>query len=197
MDLSKLSEKVAITIIICLGILIATFFTLSYTRNEPFSVYDKEFGFGTRELSKKTDEIQQLRKRLAAAEAENQQLKKANSALIAEQQERTRQMGATWFHVESIEFNSQNDTFTTGQGKQGTGIWLDKESELRLKLLEMHDRELVLGTNLAAPANKITIPYQQSMLIPMAKYDYRVTVISIYENSAEVRVERRSKQPSA
>lgn len=197
MDLNKLSEKVAITIIISLSILVATFFTLSYTRNEPFSVYGKEFGFGTGELSKKVDEIQQLRKLLTAAQTENQQLKRANSAFTAEQQERARQMGATWFHVESIEFNSQSDTFTTGQGKQGTGIWVDKESELRLKLLEKHDRELVLGTNLAAPANKISIPYQQSMFIPMPKYDYRVTVISIYGDSAEVRVERRSKQPRA
>lgn len=197
MDLSKLSEKAAITIIVCLSILVATFFTLSYTHNEPFSVYGKEFGFGSGELSKKADEIQQLKKRLEAVEAENQQLKQTNSAFIAEQQERTRQMGATWFHVESIEFNSQDDSFTTGQGKQGRGTWVDKESELRLALLEKHDRELVLGTNLAAPANKIPIQSQQSMFIPMPKYDYRVTVLAIYGSTAEVRVERRSKQPSA
>jgi len=202
-DLSKLSEKVFIWIVLTAGLLASVLFGISYLNNEPFSVYGKAFGFGSDVLQKRTAELEKcqielpkmldaVQGQLADAKIENQQLRAANAALLAQQQNRASQDAALWFPIDDVQF-LQGGEFLTSKGKRGRGKWSDQDSELTLQLVVIDEGEFSLETNLPPPANKIRIRAGGGVLVHMSKWDYQLSAREIGSEKVEVRVERRSR----
>lgn len=205
-DLSKLPEKAVIAFVVVMGLLTAALFGTSYFSNGPFTIYGKEFGFGSNELKEKTAEFEdfrnqsskafaELQRQLAEAKTENVKLKEEKGALIAQLQERARQDAAMWFPIDDVEF-LENGTFNTLGGKQGKGRWSNSDSELALQLIRIASPEVVLETNLPPPGNKIRLQKgAPGILVHMNKWDYQLSLqgIGSYPNSTTIRVERRPK----
>jgi hypothetical protein len=204
-DLSKLPPKIAIGAVLALGSLIFVLAVLlygaSYLRNQPFMFLGKEFGFGASELINRTTELQSCRRETAemqqmliALKSEKSQLKDANTALNAQQQARDSQDAAMWFPVDDVLFKDDG-TFSTGDGaREGRGKWRNSESELSLQFVDESYGEVVLSTNLAPPGNKIRVSTLNSVLIPMEKWQYKVSVRSFsYSREPLVRIERRPR----
>lgn len=205
--LGRLSEKTIIAILLIIFLLMVALFGISYLRNQPFTIYGKEFGFGSDELRKVTAELKtfreessrnldQIQQLLVEAKKENLKLKEENMVLISQQEDRLRQAAALWFPIDTLDF-FVDGTFSTQDGRQGRGKWASKESELTLKLIGIDDGDVLLETNLLPPENKIRIQSRHQLLIHMIKWDYLLTSKDVYSDNATIRVERRKKPGGA
>jgi hypothetical protein len=198
-DPSKLPEKSLITIIAVSCAILSALYVVSYTRNQPFTFNGKEFGFGSDALQKKGAELEDSKKRLdeiqhalALARSENLQLKEENAKYVLLQQEQDKNNSALWFPVDDVQFLNDG-SFSSLEGGNGTAKWSHKESEISLKLIDLTDGIVILGTNLPPPGNKIRIPTGNAILVHTEKWDYRLLTKEIHFDRATVQVERRIK----
>jgi hypothetical protein len=196
-DLTKISSKVLIGVAMLIFILLVSVIALSYGSDTPFLIDGKPNDFGSQELKKKTTELEDLayrlsqtKQKLEAVESENGKFKEANVKLLAQQQALAQADAAIWYPVDDIEFQ-EDGTFSTLGTRQGKRKWSHQDSELNLHLVALEENSVVLGTNLPAPGNKLRIQNGQGILVPMSKWEYRVTVVTVYSSTAEIRVERR------
>jgi hypothetical protein len=204
--INKLPSKIILGIVAILGMSALIIAWLSYSSNQPFMFNGKEFGFGSKELERRTSELAEckniasqtlteVRRQLAEAVTENMRIKESNLVLIAQQQARARHDAAMWFPVDDVAFLTDG-TFSTQDGERdGKGRWKNPDSELTLQLLEMHESEVVLGTNLPPPGNKIRLTGQSTVLVSMSKWNYQLSLQHVYSSfgKASVRIERRQK----
>lgn len=205
-DINKLPTKTLLVAIAIISLPVLFIALLSYSSNQPFMINGKEYGFGAEELQKKTSELEACRdtaskiiaeakRQLSDAKAENARLKEANSAFFAQQQARANHDAAMWFPVDDVVF-LKDGTFSTQVGKKnGKGRWASPDSELMLQLIGMNSDEIVLETNLPPPGNKIRMTELAGVLVPMNKWEYRLSIRHIYPQEGEisVRIERRPK----
>jgi hypothetical protein len=104
---------------------------------------------------------------------ENLQLKQEKAKFLLLQQEQDKRNSALWFPVDDVQFLADG-SFSTLEGGSGTAKWSHKESEISLKLIDLTDGIVVLGTNLPPPGNKIRIQIGSAILVHAEKWDYRL-----------------------
>jgi hypothetical protein len=195
-DLSKIPTKTINTLafVIC----IITFVTLgtlilSFQSDRPFKIYGKEFGFGAEELQKKSNELMDIKNQLSTVKNENLYLKDAYEKLSTELQSRKKQEAALWFPIDDIQFENDGQYKTTDGKRQGLGKWSNSDSELTLRSVAATREEITLETNLQPPSNKIRLHISQPILVPMNKWEYRLSMTYDASFQKIIRVERRNK----
>jgi hypothetical protein len=206
MNIDKISKTTIVFLIFSVAlavISISLMMWFSYKANQPLMIYGREFGFGTNELKKRTEDLLQCRSTAENAandfhdtlewfKAENSRLKAENSKWTAEYQARARRDAEMWYPVSDIDFVEEG-TFTTSDGKEmGKGAWKSSSKDLTLKLLSSWVGEVVLETNLNPPSDRIRLD-KNAMIINANVWQYRVYLLSSYSDRASVRVERRGK----
>jgi hypothetical protein len=204
MDLKDISGKVIVAVAVVVLLVVAAVLALSLIENEPFMIYGKEFGFPTGKLAKENGELKNTNQGLLelaskfksqrdAALAELETSKSTASALGLQLRQQAKQAESTWFPVDDIEF-SLNKQYTAREAVHKVGRkWSAEGVELNLEAVEVSNKELVLATNLAPPANRLRLnAVEASWSIPMARWEYRLTLVELYYGGVKVRLDRRS-----
>jgi hypothetical protein len=187
-----LTEKASFVALAAAFILVCVPFGLSFARNEPFIIYGKEFGFGMGDYKKAQNDLAACQQRLDKAAVDAFALSERLNSLVTQEESRKQKSAKMWFPVDDVTFYNDGKLITQ-EGAERKGTWSHRESELTLRLVAMDEDGIVLATNLAAPGNMIRIPNLNSVLVPMMKWDYRLSFKSIDPDTAEVRIERQQK----
>jgi hypothetical protein len=198
-----LTEKASFAALIAAFLLVCLPFGLSYTRDEPFVLYGKEFGFGTGTLKKAQSDLTACNQRLDnttsealalldKARSENQQLKQANAILLKQEESRNLKSSKMWFPVDNVTFY-EDGKFITQEGAEQKGKWSHRNSELTLRLVALAGDEIVLATNLPEPGNLLRISKSSPVLVYMTKWDYQLSMKTQYPDNAEIQIERQPK----
>ena len=193
--LSKLPQQAIALIGIGVLMLVAGISITSYFTDQPYMIDGKEFGFGG--IAKKTAELSTCKALLSQEFTENEQLRRSNLNLQAEQKARIAHDADLWFPIEEFTFAKDGSFVSSNQKRSGKGKWTHTDSPITLTLDEIRGTtEVILLTNLPPPSNKIRLSKNRTILVPWDDLEYQLTLTSSLYDSADIRVERRSKPQS-
>ena len=159
---------------------------------QPIYIMGQSFGYNAQAFEDLQSQLASHKKQ-CTAQLENA-TQKINDQQQALEQYRThhdkeqQQVQATWFPIADVLFSKA----------ERNKVWRHPDSELNLALESItgYPDELVLSTNLPAPANKLRLTKkEQAWNIPMKTWNYRVLLLSLdtYEGVATIRIERQIK----
>lgn len=212
-DLGKLSTKAIIVLSLTFGLLIlaalgaATIAVrFSYQSNQAFMIFGKEFGFGAGALQAKITELNNcqanysktitgIQLALQASKKENEQLKEENAKFVAQQQAKARHDASLWFPVSEITFNSNGTYSENTGGKSGSRKWVSPDRDLTLRLSSFDSGEVVLETNLPAPANRIRLTDREGIAVYTETWEYGLNLLAVrlYDGEIDIRVDRKNR----